>query len=346
MSLNTDIINVALAVYDPNGTYSQHAGVVMTSIFENTRSLVCVYILHDETLTESNREKFSRTAKKYGQSVVFVDVRKCVSRLDKATVNAARKWSIGALFRLFIPDLLDIDKVIYLDCDILVRLDIRELWNTDVEDYCLAGVLDGSCNRRFFSLSYDSICDSLNGCPSSSYINSGVLLMNLKRIREWGNLFQMAMKWRIRHSHTNRCIDQDILNSLFFGFIKFLDVKFNRRDNGWAFDPQKHDAPGSILHLTGPKPWNGFRGNLMERLYWKTYLRSVWGEDITADKAVDLLCDMASRSPYMHRHTSRCYQQIGIRLFRDIFHPLLFTTIGILLQEAFYRVRECLSHEP
>ena len=62
-------IHVALAVYDPKGTYSQHAGVVMTSIFENTQSPVVVHILHDETLTEDNRKKFIRTAEKYGQTV-------------------------------------------------------------------------------------------------------------------------------------------------------------------------------------------------------------------------------------------------------------------------------------
>ncbi len=209
-----------------------------------------------------------------------------------------------------------------------------------MEGNCLAGVLDGSDRKALFFLSYDAVCDKLNGCPSSSYINSGVLLMDLKRIRGRGNLFQMSMKWRYRHRHSNRCIDQDILNSLFLGSIKFLDIKFNRRDNGWAFDPKKHEDIGSILHLTGPKPWNGFRENLMERLYWKTYLRSVWGEGVTTSDLVDILYDMASRSPYMHRHTSQCYRQIGVRLFRDIFHPLLFKTIWVLLQEGLYRIKE------
>ena len=49
-------VHVVLAVYDPKGTYSQHAGVVMTSIFENTQSPVGVHILHDETLTEDSSE--------------------------------------------------------------------------------------------------------------------------------------------------------------------------------------------------------------------------------------------------------------------------------------------------
>ena len=46
MSANYEPVHVALAVYDPTGTYSQHAGVVMTSIFENTKSPVVVHVLH------------------------------------------------------------------------------------------------------------------------------------------------------------------------------------------------------------------------------------------------------------------------------------------------------------
>ena len=64
-----DSIHVVLAVYDPSGTYSQHAGVVITSIFENTHSKVIVHILHDDTLTQDNRQKLIRTAEKYSQSV-------------------------------------------------------------------------------------------------------------------------------------------------------------------------------------------------------------------------------------------------------------------------------------
>ena len=311
----------------------------MTSLFENTQSHVCVYILHDDTLTEDNKRKFIRTAEKYNQSVELVDVSGYVNRLDQTTIYDARHWSIGAVFRLFIPDVIDVDRVIYLDCDVLVRLDIKELWNVDMEGNCLAGVLDGGYKNTFSFLSYDAVCEWLNGCPVKTYINSGVLIMDLKQIRERGNLFQMSMKWRTRHKHTNRCIDQDILNSLFFGSIKFLEDKFNRRDNGWSFDPKKHSGSGSILHLTGPKPWNEFRGNLMERLYWKTYLRSVWGEDKTKEELVDILYDTAARTPDLHRHTKQCYKQIGTRLFRDILHPQLFQTIWVLIQEFICRLK-------
>jgi lipopolysaccharide biosynthesis glycosyltransferase len=127
-----ETIHVALSVYDPDGTYSRQAGVVMTSMFERTQSHVCVHILHDDTLTDNNRLKFSRTADKFGQEVRFIDVTEPFSKLN---VNGVMDkfsqpfFTRGAFFRLFIPDLLDVEKVIYMDCDIIVNMDILNLWN-------------------------------------------------------------------------------------------------------------------------------------------------------------------------------------------------------------------------
>ncbi|MBQ8692168.1 MAG: hypothetical protein IJ520_03395 [Synergistaceae bacterium] len=58
-------IHAALAVYDPSGTYSQHAGVVVTSLFEHTKSDVIVHILHDDTLSDLNKLRFINTGKRF-----------------------------------------------------------------------------------------------------------------------------------------------------------------------------------------------------------------------------------------------------------------------------------------
>ncbi len=126
---DNDMIHVVLAVYDPSGTYAQHAGVVMTSIFENTHSSVTVHILHDDTLTEDNRQKFIRTAEKYHQGLELVDVTSYRDSINKKIADTFKDYlTVGALYRLAIPELLELDKVIYLDCDVIVNLDIRKLW--------------------------------------------------------------------------------------------------------------------------------------------------------------------------------------------------------------------------
>ncbi|GHT01851.1 hypothetical protein AGMMS50276_30800 [Synergistales bacterium] len=135
---NTDRIEVVLAVYDPKGDYSRWAGVVVTSIFQNTKSPVNVTILHDTTLTDDNRDRFNRTAKRFGQNVSFVDVSEQILRISTNPDSDAGHLSRGTLYRLLIPDLLNIPKVIYLDCDIVVNLDIAELWNIPMENHSLA----------------------------------------------------------------------------------------------------------------------------------------------------------------------------------------------------------------
>ena len=55
---------------------------------------------------------------------------------------------MGCLFRLLIPDLLECPKVIYFDCDVLVNLDIRELWDIDLEGNCIGGVRDSKVKKK------------------------------------------------------------------------------------------------------------------------------------------------------------------------------------------------------
>ena len=91
-----NIIHIALAFHDPKGTYSQHAGVAMASIFDHTKSPVCVHILHDHTLTDLNRSRLHETAKSFNQQAEFHDISPCVSRLeDISSLLGARNVNFG-----------------------------------------------------------------------------------------------------------------------------------------------------------------------------------------------------------------------------------------------------------
>ena len=114
----------------------------MVSIFENTSHPVTVHIFHDDTLTDDNRQKFLRTAEKYSQQVNLIDVSFYRDKIKKS-IGAFFKFPIGMLYRAFIPDVLNnLEKVIYLDCDIVVNMDIYELWKIDLQNNSLAGVID------------------------------------------------------------------------------------------------------------------------------------------------------------------------------------------------------------
>ncbi|GHS89098.1 hypothetical protein AGMMS49957_11720 [Synergistales bacterium] len=303
-----DTIHVVLAVCDPKGTYSRHAGVVMTSIFEHTKSQVCVHILHDETLTDGNRARFEETADTYGQSVEFHDVSLFMEQMSEYALQHARKGhSIGALFRLSSPDILKIDKAIYLDVDIIVNMNIQELWDIPMEGRSLAGARDMPIGR----FSAAAFRRKLMGCDWKDYVNSGVLIMNLSQIREKYNLLQQSAQWYKYCRSYSHLVDQNFLNSCFRGDIKIIDARFN---NGNARD---NNSANSILHSMGiAKPWNGLTGSVIDRLYWKTWTKTPWGR-LEPDKAIDMVINVVENSPYTHRHTSQCYKKIFYRLLKD-----------------------------
>ena len=270
-------IHVALAVYDPKGTYSQHAGVTVTSIFENTKSKVTVHILHDDTLTDLNRERFLNTAKRYGQSIDLINVEDYKNKIGGETLkNIPDYWSVGTLYRLFIPEILkNLDKIIYLDCDIVVNADIAELWNVDIGDHALAGARDNTSYDIFYKTlpSHMKFRFKILKLQRDRYINAGVLLMNLKKMRELGDFTQIAFNWLIIHEHAALAFDQDTLNVLFMNSIKIIDNKFDY----FNYAIEDIDLSGRIIHyIGGPKPWKEFPLNKADRLYWTTLFKSEW----------------------------------------------------------------------
>ena len=283
-----DTIHVAFGISDPKGTYSQHAGVVMTSIFENTHSKITVHIIHDDTLTKDNRRKFIRTAEKYSQRVEFHDVTEYRPLIEEKQY-AYFPYVVGTLYILLIPDVINTSKVIYFDCDIIVNLDVAELWNADTENCCIAGVQFLS-NRS--PRAGSTVRSWLMGCSAKTYINSGVVVMNIPLIREKGSLLQRSLKWMERYAHLMLFADQDILNGLFHGSIKLLDSKFNFL--GAKSADRDFTGEGSIIHLAGPHnaAWE-IEGFYYQRLYWKYYLHSAWGENKSSAELIDAISSYA-----------------------------------------------------
>lgn len=109
----------------------------------------------------------------------------------------------------------------------LANLDIKELWNVDMHEKSLAGARDFPGSRFNESIYGHKMRLILNGCRPESYVNAGVLLMNLKRIREGGNLLELTVEWLMRRSRMAVAPDQDALNSIFYGDIQVINSKFN-----------------------------------------------------------------------------------------------------------------------
>lgn len=158
-------------------------------------------------------------------------------KLINNIANNKSKWTYMCMARCYLAEILpDVDKLLYLDLDIHIDEDIKELWDIDISNYAVAGVID--VNAREHRFPYIS--------NYSTYINSGVLLMNLKYFREHDiteQLHDLLSRFELKFP------DQDAINIVCYDHIKFLSHKWN---SGGACG--YHDQ-AKIHHCSIIKPW-------------------------------------------------------------------------------------------
>lgn len=159
--------------------------------------------------------------------------------LADSSPNKGSIFSDYCFARLVLADYVAEDKILYLDTDAIVRKDISHLWDIDISNYYVAGVKD-------YGVMDGDYLQSLN--LSGKYINSGVVLFNLKKIRE-DNIIQ---KWF--YVINNRKLvypDQDALNIVCTDNELYLHSMYNFINNVTV--PVLNHNLVRIYHYAGPK---------------------------------------------------------------------------------------------
>ena len=264
------MIHVCFGLHDADGRYSKFTGTAITSIFENTNSEVTAHILHDAALTDDNRNKFSESARRYNQLVKFYNVEElCPNEIKILRGRLADKikmrFSIGAFYRLLIKKIFDGGKVIYLDSDVIINLDIAELWNQYAENFPVAAVPEIEATQNH--MLKDKFLLKAGVVKVEDYFNSGVILFNLDKISE--DFFQDGVQFLIDNP---QCAspDQDILNAFFAENYLKLDREFNS-----FVETDELPAAKKIYHYAGHLM--GFEmANDLKRLWMDYFLKSGW----------------------------------------------------------------------
>lgn len=328
---NNDVIHVALAFCDPKGTYCRHAAVVMASIFENTSNKVCVHIIHDDTLTNNNREKLEKITSTYRQTVNFINVE---NMFNSNKIDAQRLADMGArgmLFRLLIPDIIHEEKIIYLDCDIVVTLDISELWQIPLKGRAVAVVRDtASINYikgQRVSWRANQVWNLLRVRPGE-YFNSGVLLMNLDKIRTRYNFAHAVEDFYLKYKKCITFADQDCLNYIFANDKILIDEKYNRIDSS---NVDEDSLEGYIWHMAGEKPWVAYTRPYVDDLYWRYLRLTPYCND--ENTLINLMLKDLGSSGYVHFHSSDCMKRLKKQLADNIFRAHVLTVPHILYRK-------------
>jgi lipopolysaccharide biosynthesis glycosyltransferase len=228
--------------------------VVLASVVRNTKREINAHIL-----TRGLKDDYFQKIHKLFPSVNFYfhdfsDVS------YGANVNLMKHITVSTLDRLFLPRVLDdLEKVLYLDVDILVRADVGELYDTKLGDKVFAGKkseLDGWENlidvitrvslslppKKAWALRRRA---HATGQLTADTYNAGILLMNLKKMREED--FIEKNLYLVEELKLN---DQDVMN--FYSAGRALNL-----DSDWNYVPtQDYSKNPKIVHWAGPaKPW-------------------------------------------------------------------------------------------
>lgn len=234
--------------------YAPFVATTIVSIVKNTKSFIDFYIL-DGGILKRNKRKIFKIKNRYNNfSIEFIDMK--YAGLER--FPNIEHYSLNTFSRYFIPDLKpDLNKILYLDVDIIVKDDISKLYNQDLGDYPVGAVLEDFYPNNYLHLK--KICPTYKG--GSNYFNAGVLLLNLDYFRK-NNLTQKLIDITIQLKDVLSCPDQDVFNFIFENNFKILDYKFNFMPDhkDYILKLGKKEAIEAIdnpiiLHYTGRKPW-------------------------------------------------------------------------------------------
>jgi lipopolysaccharide biosynthesis glycosyltransferase len=244
-------MNNMYVVFCLDNNYVMQYCVTMTSLCENNSNCVIeFYIITDKNFTYKNEIILIKIANKYGHSLK-------IFRVDITTMLNYPPFnnSIATYYRLLIADILpiNIDKVLYLDGDLIVRSQLQDLWENDINGYSGGAILE---NREE------------NNNQTDNYFSSGVMLINLKYWRE-NNIGGRTQNFIHKFPEKCKIVDQDALNYILKNNIKCLPFKYNIMCFAYHKDEfikikglklnELHMARLNpvILHFNEPrKPWN------------------------------------------------------------------------------------------
>ncbi|MBC7915817.1 MAG: glycosyltransferase family 8 protein [Pyrinomonadaceae bacterium] len=175
---------------------------------------------------------------------------------------------------LLLPDFIEDREVLYLDSDLIVELDVLQLFNFNFEDKALAAVPGGTVKTEY---ERDFYINKIGLSPDFASFNSGVVLFNLT---EWrlNKLKDRCLEIAKRFPNDLLSADQTLLNAVFAGNFSKLPACYNC---AWFAKDAEPELPGkAIIHFIGsPKPWDLF-GFLIHKGFstWKSYSNWLWEE--------------------------------------------------------------------
>ncbi|MBI2382588.1 MAG: glycosyltransferase family 8 protein [Gammaproteobacteria bacterium] len=268
-----DVIHLACT---SDGAYAPHTAAMLRSVFaSNPGEAFRIYVLY-QSLAEGDIAKLRQLAESWSANIQLLFISD-----DRLGNFPTQHFHKSCWYRILLPDLLpELEKILYLDSDLIVQGAVRPLWQSDISEKVFAAV-----TNPLYPFMPPFPRDRLHLADARSYINSGVLLMNLDRMRSTGCIARIR-SYASNHPE-NLYPEQDALSALLHGDCLLLHPKWNAQCTLWQvsdmnlpFSPaelREARAAPVVIHFTGPyKPWSYLCRHPLRRLYWEHRRETPW----------------------------------------------------------------------
>jgi len=300
------VVHVCIACDD---TYLPHACALIASIVEASKRGITYHfhIIQDGNYKTESIKKFQKFHHKYKFNYNFYTITNKLINDFKLNINYISK---ATYYRFFIASLLpqSIDKILYLDCDMIATTCLSELYGIDLGDH-YAGVVFQQQKRWCV----------MHPTP---YFNAGLLLLNLKKMRS-DDIENKFFEFERVNKKQLEAQDQCVLNGVFKGNVLWLPLKWNMMivldtyydrfiKNGalnYFSDVELNDFrknPGIIHYYCDKKPWNTY--SEYAHLYWK------W----------------AAKTPFYDPHLHGKIMEINVDAFKTTSSPIQKISASLL----------------
>lgn len=208
------------------------------SLLKNNTSPIKVYIFTDELNDEQKQEV------DFLRQLFHVEITHIIITEEYFFGDHLKRFTKYSCYRLLMAECIKEDKLLYLDCDLVVQKDLSDFYNLDMKDNLIAGVVDAGIKLKDKEL--------IDLSDKEPYLNAGVLLLNCKVIRDekLTPIFINLVNAFVNASW----IDQDVVNVVARGRKIIVDNIYNISGvTGIGLIKVKNMA---IIHYAGNKRYN------------------------------------------------------------------------------------------
>lgn len=269
--MKNNLMNIVLVA---NDSYMEHLAVTLLSILLSAEKedFFKFYILSND-ISEKSKDRLLKLRFYKNFDIEFLAVPEEAFNDLPENVHLKKQ----TYYRLLMPELINEDKVLYLDSDVFVKKSLKSFYNTDITNHIIAGVEDISYGKTSGNKEMMYLHNINN------YFNAGILLWNLKKFRE-ENFFEKCIEYANKYPERLLYCDQDILNPVLEKYIKYVEIINNFQYQPYYSKTEQYYKKlkkniVAIHYVSRQKPWDFLPKFKFGLEYYGYVLLTPWKKD-------------------------------------------------------------------